>query len=65
MILCDESLSGLASGLPSAPACAAGAHVGGLGLESSQPGTRTSGVKSKPIGHVSKHGPRSIACVQV
>lgn len=34
-------------------------------LQSSQSGNGKSGVKSKPIGHVSKHGPRSIACVQV
>lgn len=28
-------------------------------------GPRQSGEQSSPIGHVSKHGPRSIACVQV
>ena len=31
----------------------------------SQPGVGLSGVKSSTIGHVSKHGPRSIACVRV
>lgn len=44
-----------------------GPTPGGLNHNSSWTPSDTTqrGVQSSPIGHVSKHGPRSIACVQV